>query len=134
MTKQVEDARLFGIQRFSKDILEVADILEKAMESVPKTELESKKNPSLESLFQGLQMTDTQLQKVFEKNGLKKINPVGKVFDPNFHDALFEVPGNKPGTVAVVSSFGYVLQGRTIRPAKVGVVKATETTPLDHKS
>ena len=126
MTKQVKEAKLFGIQGFSKDILAVADILEKATESVPKAELEEDRNPALLSLFEGLKLTEAELQKVFSKNGLEKIDPVGEVFDPAFHEALFEVPGEEPGTVAVVSAVGYVLHGRTIRPAKVGVVKATE--------
>ena len=126
MTKQVEEAKLFGIQGFSKDILGVADILEKATESVPKSELEKKTNPPLVSLFEGLKLTEAELRKVFSKNGLERINPLGEIFDPALHEALFEVPGEKPGTVAVVSGVGYVLHGRTIRPAKVGVVKATE--------
>ena len=128
MMKQVEEAKLFGIQGFSKDILEVADILEKATESVPKAELESNSNPHLSSLFQGLKMTEAELQKAFSKNGLTKINPVGEVFDPSFHEALFEVPGEKPGTIAVVSRVGYILHGRTIRPARVGVVKESESS------
>ena len=132
MTKQVEEAKLFGIQGFSRDILEVADILEKATGSVPKTELENNSNRHLSSLFQGLKMTEAQLQKAFSKNGLKKINPIGEIFDPAFHEALFEVPGEKPGTIAVVSTVGYILHGRTIRPARVGVVKESESTAVNN--
>lgn len=128
MTRLVEEAKLFGIQGFSKDILEVADILERATESVPKSELEEGVNPHLSSLFEGLKMTETELQKVFKKNGLQKIDPLGEVFDPLFHEAMFEVPGDKPGVVAAVSSVGYVLHGRTIRPARVGVFKAMENS------
>lgn len=126
MAKQVEDARLFGIQGFSRDILDVADILEKATESVPAAELQEGVNPALASLYEGLIMTGEQLQKVFNKNGLKRIEPLGDKFDPSLHEALFEVPGDKPGTVAVVSKVGYLLNGRTIRPALVGVAKATK--------
>ena len=129
MSKLVEEAKLFGIQGFSKDVLEVADILEKATESVPKSEVERKgANPHLLSLFEGLKMTESELQKVLSKNGLKKIDSIGECFDPTFHEALFEVPGDKPGTVGVVSRVGYVLHGRTVRPARVGVVKALEST------
>ena len=124
MKKQVEDAKLFGIQGFSRDILDVADVLEKATESVPSSELQEGANPALASLFEGLKMTSDQLQKVFNKNGLKRIEPLGDRFDPSLHEALFEVPGDKPGTVAVVSKVGYLLNGRTIRPALVGVAKA----------
>ncbi len=127
MKKQVDEAKLFGIQGFAKDILEVADILQKATESIPRSELEEDgANSSLQSIFEGLNMTQAELHKVITKNGLKKIEALGEVFDPTFHEALFEVPGEKPGTVAVVSRVGYSLHGRTIRPARVGVVKALE--------
>ena len=132
MLKLVEEAKLFGIQSFSKDILEVADILEKATESVPQTELNNKSNPYLSSLFEGLKMTESELQKALSKNGLVQINPMGQVFDPAFHEALCEVPGEKPGTIAMVSRVGYTLHGRTIRPARVGVVKASESTAVNN--
>ena len=127
MEKQVEEAKQFGIQSFAKDILEVADILEKATESVPKKDLDENTNIPLVSLYEGLKLTEAQLQKVFLKNGLTKIHTVGEVFDPKIHEALFEIPGKKPGTVAVVSRVGYLLNGRTIRAAKVGIVKADQS-------
>ena len=121
--KQSEDARLFGIQGFSKDLLEVADILEKATTSVPQDEIT--KNVHLKSLFEGLEMTGVQLQKVFTKNGLERLEPVDEKFDPFSHEALFQqpFPGKENGTVAVVTKVGYKLHGRTLRPALVGVVK-----------
>eukprot|EP00795_Rhopilema_esculentum_P010867 gene10867-19687_t len=121
--KLMEDAKLYGIQSFAKDLLEVADILEKATETVPKEELA--KNPHLNSLFEGLTMTGTQLQKVFKTHGLEKLDPVGEKFDPNFHDALFmqPFPGKESGTVAVVTKIGYKLHGRPLRAALVGVVQ-----------
>ncbi|KAM9237363.1 grpE protein homolog 1, mitochondrial [Dugong dugon] len=122
--KLVEEAKLYGIQGFCKDLLEVADILEKATQSVPKEEV-SEDNPHLKSLYEGLVMTELQIQKVFTKHGLLKLNPVGAKFDPYEHEALFHVPveGKEPGTVALVSKVGYKLHGRTLRPALVGVVK-----------
>ena len=126
MQKQIEEARLFGIQEFAKDIIEVADVLEKATGSVSKKDLEDNNNLPLASLHDGLKLTEVQLQKVLLKNGLTKIDEVGNVFDPNIHEALFELPGEKPGTVAVISRVGYIINGRTLRAAKVGVVKATQ--------
>ena len=126
MKKQVEEARIFGIQNFSKGVLDVADILDKAMKSVAESDLKPDTNPPLLSLFRGLKMTESELQKVLAKNGLEKVDPLGELFDPTFHEALFETAGEKPGTVGVVSRVGYVLHGRTIRPARVGVVKAKE--------
>lgn len=121
--KQIDEARLFGIQSFSKDLLEVADILVKATETVPKEEIE--KSDTLKNLYDGLLMTEAQLQKVFKKNGLEKVNPVNEKFDPYSHEALFQIPfpDKEAGTVAVVEKVGYKLHGRTLRPALVGVVK-----------
>ncbi|XP_063042614.1 grpE protein homolog 1, mitochondrial [Engraulis encrasicolus] len=123
--KMIEDAKLFGIQGFCKDLLEVADILEKATECVPKDEV-TPQNPHLKNLYDGLVMTEGQMQKVFTKHGLVKLNPDGQKFDPYEHEALFQapVPGKEPGTVAAVTKVGYKLHGRTLRPALVGVVKA----------
>lgn len=124
MSRLIEEAQSFGIQTFAKDILEVADYLDKALQSVPKAELEQGKNAHLGALYEGLKMTEGRMQKVFAKNGLKKIHPdEGEVFDPSLHEAMMEVDGKKPGTVAVVASSGYSLNGRTVRPAKVGVVR-----------
>ncbi|XP_019381890.1 PREDICTED: grpE protein homolog 1, mitochondrial [Gavialis gangeticus] len=122
--KLVEEAKLYGIQGFCKDLLEVADILGKATESVPEEELRDE-NPHLKSLYEGLVMTEAQIQKVFKKHGLLKLNPVGAKFDPYEHEALFHAPveGKEPGTIALVSKVGYKLHGRTLRPALVGVVK-----------
>lgn len=113
-----------GIQSFCKDLLEVADILEKATESVPKEEIKDE-NPHLKSLYEGLVMTEVQIQKVFKKHGLLRLDPVGAKFDPYEHEALFHAPmeGKEPGTIALVSKIGYKLHGRTLRPALVGVVK-----------
>ena len=74
-----------------------------------------------------------QIDKVWAPEGfnLVQINPMGQMFDPAFHEALCEVPGEKPGTIAMVSRVGYTLHGRTIRPARVGVVKASESTGCD---
>ncbi|XP_077271994.1 grpE protein homolog, mitochondrial Roe1 [Temnothorax americanus] len=124
LTKQINDAKLFGIQGFCKDLLDVADILGKATESVPKDEI-TERNPHLKSLYEGLVMTEAQLHKVFKKHGLVSLNPVNEKFDPNEHEALFqqEVEGKEPGTIVVVSKVGYKLHERIVRPALVGVAK-----------
>ena len=124
MRKQVDDAKLYGIQGFCKDLLEVADVLQIATLSVQQGQLPS--NPPLKDLFDGLSLTESQLQKVFGKHGLKQISPAeGDKFDPNLHEALFQVPtADKEGdTVAGVQKIGYRLHERTVRPALVGVFK-----------
>ena len=124
MRKQIEEAKVFGIQSFCKDLLEVADVLDKALGSVSQDE--TKANATLNDLFTGVKMTSDQLQTIFRRHGLVQINPVGEKFNPNEHHAMFEaaVPGKEPGTVSVVTQIGYKLKERTIRPAMVGVVKA----------
>lgn len=126
MHKQVDEARVFGIQKFCKDLLDVADVLDSALSSVPKEAIVPD-NPHLQSLFTGLEMTQAQIQAVFRRHGLTQLNPIGMKFDPNEHQAVFVHHDNtkEPGTVAVVSKIGYKLQNRTIRPAMVGVVERT---------
>merc|ERR1712037_554250 len=121
MNKQVSDAKIFGIQGFCKDLLEVADVLNKAVTAVPSEALQE--SQYLKDMHQGLQLTESQLLKVFGKHGLVQENPVGEKFDPNKHDALFQIPtpDKEPNTVLDVQKVGYILQGRTIRPAAVGV-------------
>ena len=120
----VEEAKLYGIQGFCKGLLEVADILEKATQCVPKEEIRDD-NPHLKNLYEGLVMTEVQIQKVFRKHGLLRLNSMGAKFDPYEHEALFHtlVEGKEPGTVALVNKVGYKLHGRTLRPALVGAVK-----------
>lgn len=124
LTKQIEDAKLFGIQGFCKDLLEVADILGHATEAVPKEEI-SDNNPHLKNLYEGLTMTKAQLNQVFKRHGLEQVNPLNEKFNPNLHEALFqqEVQNVEPNTVVVVSKIGYKLHERCIRPALVGVSK-----------
>uniref|UniRef100_A0A8D8T2R7 GrpE protein homolog n=1 Tax=Cacopsylla melanoneura TaxID=428564 RepID=A0A8D8T2R7_9HEMI len=123
--KQLEESKLYGIQSFCKDLLDIADTLSLANDSVPKEEIKES-NPHLKSLYEGLIMTDSNLKKVFKRHGLETINPLGEKFDPNFHEALFEqaVEGKEPNTVVVVSKIGYKLYNRVIRPALVGISKS----------
>ncbi|XP_053963176.1 grpE protein homolog, mitochondrial [Anastrepha ludens] len=125
LTKQIADAKVFGIQSFCKDLLEVADTLGHATESVPKDQINSS-NPHLKSLYEGLVMTKASLLQVFKRHGLEPINPINEKFNPNMHEALFEKdePDVEPSTVVVVTKLGYKLHERCIRPALVGVSKS----------
>nr|QZX63222.1 molecular chaperone GrpE [Halisarca dujardinii] len=124
MYKQIEEAKVFGIQSFSADLLEVADILGRALESVPEKSSSLDEGKALWSLQEGMKLTEAQLLKVFMKYGLQKVQPLeGDEFDPNLHEALFQVAGGEAGRIAQLSQIGYQLHRRTIRPAKVGVFK-----------
>lgn len=89
LTKQIEDAKVFGIQTFCKDLLEVADILGRATEAVPKDEI-TNNNPHLKNLYDGLVLTRNSLGQVFKRHGLQTVDPLNEKFDPNLHEALFQ--------------------------------------------
>jgi molecular chaperone GrpE len=122
----VENAHKFAVGKFAKSLLDVADNLSRAAESVPE-ELrtsESEDQQVLRGLYDGVVMTENVLVKAFEANGMSKLWPMDEKFDPNFHNALFEMPdpSKEPGTVAHVASAGWVLHERCIRAAGVGIV------------
>ena len=118
----VENARKFGMAKFAKSLLDVADNLGRAADSVPEEVIAE--NEQLKMLHEGVTMTSTMLLKTFEQHGLQRVDPLGEKFDPNLHNALFEVPdpAQEPGTIAHVQNYGYSLHDRVIRPADVGIV------------
>ena len=124
----VNDAKVFGIQSFCKDLLEVADILNMALTNTPK-EISSDVKvlaKDFTNLHQGLAMTEERMQKIFARNNLIQIKPnEGDKFDPNFHDALFQakLPDKASGTIIQVMKIGYRLHDRVIRAAQVGVAQ-----------
>lgn len=122
--KETADAKIYAIQGFCKDLLDVADSLSKATECVPKEEV-CDSNPHLKHLYEGLVTTESQLQTIFQRHGLMSINPLNEKFDPNSHKALFEqvVEGKDGGIVVVVSQIGYKLHERIVRAAAVGISK-----------
>ncbi|XP_003217404.1 grpE protein homolog 2, mitochondrial [Anolis carolinensis] len=119
--KFVEDAKIFGIQSLCRDLVEVADILEKTKECA----VAEHNDPALtlKKIYEGLSLIESKLQSIFAKHGLQKMNPVGGKYDPYDHEIVCHVPAEEmhPGTVALVTLDGYKLHGRTIRHAHVGV-------------
>lgn len=120
----VENAHKFAVGKFAKSLLDVADNLSRAAESVPEEMRAAEEHPVLKGLYDGVVMTETQLVKTFEEHGMKRMWPLDEKFDPNLHNALFEMPdpSKEPGTIAHVASAGYVLHERVIRAAGVGIV------------
>ncbi|XP_034478453.1 grpE protein homolog, mitochondrial [Drosophila innubila] len=123
LNKQISDAKIFGIQSFCKDLLEVADTLGHATQAVPKEKLDA--NADLKNLFEGLSMTRASLLQVFKRHGLEPLDPINQKFDPNLHEALFQKEDStvESNTVVEVTKLGYKLHERCIRPALVGVSK-----------
>ena len=120
----VEDAKIFGIQSFCKDLVEVADILEKTTECISEETEPADQKLTLEKIFRGLSLLEAKLKSVFTKHVLEKMTPIGDKHDPHEHELNCHVPagvGVQPGTVAFVRQDGYKLHGRTIRLAQVEV-------------
>ncbi len=123
---QMNDARAFAIQRFAKDLLGVADNLERALMAAPKNA-----DAGEAGLVTGLELTQKSLLQAFETNGLKRVAPgPGEAFDPHLHQAMMEQPSAEVpgGTVLQTMQAGYELFGRTVRPAMV-VVAAKGSGP-----
>lgn len=118
-----EDAGKFAAANFARDVLTVSDNLRRAIDSVPADAKAG--NVALAALTEGVELTDRQLQSMLEKHGIKPVAPMDQPFDPNLHQAMFEVPnsGKPAGTVVQVLQPGYVIHGRLLRPALVGVAK-----------
>ncbi len=129
--KDREEASKFAISGFAKDLLSVSDNLRRGLDSVPNDLIES--DVRIKNLLDGLEATDRELLKSFEKSGIKKLDPTGETFDPNFHEVMFEAPGtgNPAGTIIEVLETGYVLNGRLLRPARVGIAKDDGSAPAD---
>ncbi|MDG4718550.1 MULTISPECIES: nucleotide exchange factor GrpE [Thalassospira] len=120
--KDVEDAGNYAITKFARDLLDVGDNLRRALDAAGDT---SNADPAMKTLFDGVEMTEKALLKAMEQNGIEKLEPLGEKLDPNMHQAVFEMPNPAypDGHVAQVMQAGYVLKGRLLRPAMVGVTK-----------
>ncbi|KAI8353392.1 GrpE nucleotide exchange factor, partial [Mortierella sp. GBAus27b] len=124
--KEVTNTKDYAIQKFAKDLLDTADILTLAIKNIPADEIsESSSNTHLKSLHTGVSMTRDELLKTFKRYGVEPYDPINEKFDPNLHQANFQVPmpGKEPGTVFDVQKIGYMIKGRVLRPAQVGVVQ-----------
>ena len=123
--REAADARLYGNASFARDVLAVADNMHRALEAVG-PELRQAADAKMTALIEGVELTERELLKTLEKNGVKKFSPAGERFDPNLHQAMFELESAElpPGHVAQVIQAGYMLGDRVLRPAMVAVSKA----------
>src|SRR4026207_1859351 len=123
--REVLDARLYGIAGFARDVLAVADNMHRALEAIG-PELRQSADANVNALIEGVELTERELLKTLEKNGVKKFSPKGEKFDPNVHQRMSEVPPDDqpPGQVAHVIQSGYMIGDRVLRPALVAVSKA----------
>ena len=121
--KEREDAYKYGAVSLARDMVGVADNMERALQNCPQDEALPN---HVKSLILGVEMICKELAGIFERHHIQKISPMGERFDPNYHQAMFEVETDEhaPGTVVQVLQNGYSLHDRLLRPAMVGVSKA----------
>lgn len=122
LEKDASDARAYAATGFARDILSVADNLGRALDAIPQA---MREDEGSKALVAGLEATQRELAAVFERNGVARIEAVGKPLDPNRHQAMIELPDGdaEPGTIVQEMQAGYMLKDRLLRPAMVAVAK-----------
>jgi len=129
MEKDAQDARAYAATSFARDILSVADNLARALSAIPPAMREQE---GTKALVTGIEMTAKELENVFQRNGITKIESIGTPLDPNRHQAMVELPSDQPaGTIVQEMQAGYMIKDRLLRPALVGVAKASEQPRVD---
>ena len=122
--REAADARTYAVTAFARDMLNVVDNLTRALESLPENARAAGADV-LKSLIDGVELTARDLSAALARHGVKKQEPQGEKFDPNFHQAMFEMPDETlpSGTVTKVVQSGWTIGERVLRPAMVGVSK-----------
>lgn len=137
--RDVADAREYSIAGFAREMLSVADNLTRALDAIPE-EARAGGDKAIETLIEGVELTQRTMMQAMEKYNVKKISPLNEKFDPNMHQAMFEIPNSEipNNTVLQVVQDGFSIGNRCLRPAMVGVSKggpksapATEATAED---
>jgi molecular chaperone GrpE len=122
--REVVDGRLYGIAGFARDVLAIADNMRRALDAVG-SDTREQADAGVKALLDGVELTERELLKTLEKHGIRKFEPLGEKFDPNLHQAMYEVPDPAlpAGTVVQVVQAGYKIGERILRPAMVAVSK-----------
>ncbi len=122
--REKAEATLYAASNFARDMLGVSDNMDRALEAVTPEQREAA-DAVTRNLLQGVEMVQRELLNTFERHGIKRINPLDERFDPNLHQAMFEVPDEtrQSGTIVQVVQPGFVIGERVLRPAMVGVAK-----------
>jgi molecular chaperone GrpE len=122
--REAEDSKKYAVSGFARELLEVADNLRRALASIDPARAQDELT---RNLLAGVEATERELLAIFERNGMRRVDPKGQKFDHNLHQAVFETesPGTPAGTVTEVLQTGWTLHDRLLRPAMVGVAKGT---------
>ena len=128
--REKQDASQYAVTKFARDMLQIADNFARALAACP-ADVREAADPQIKAVLDGVEATERQLLAGLERHGVKPIDTADGKFDPNFHQAIAEVPGNgKPGgTIVDVMQTGYVIGDRLLRPAMVTVEKKEAGTP-----
>lgn len=123
LEKDIQDARSYAATGFARDMLSVKDNLERALSMMP---ADMKGHESFGPLVTGIEATARELDAVFARNGITRVEAMGQKLDPNKHQAMMEVPSAdaEPGTIVQEMQPGYMIKDRLLRPAMVGVARA----------
>jgi len=130
LERERDEARIYSVTRFARDLLTVADNLSRALAAIP-PDTRAKADDSLKAVLDGVEATERELKAVLARHGVKPIDAEGQRFDPHMHQAIAEVParGVEPGTVMNVVQSGYMIGDRLLRPAMVTIAKADRAKP-----
>ncbi len=122
--REREDTKQFAVSRFARDMLGIADNFARALSHLPQ-EVRDAADPQVRSVIEGVEATERQLMSTLANHGVKQVETEGVKFDPNFHQAIAEVPGEgrPPGTIVNVVQSGYTIADRLLRPAMVTVAR-----------
>ncbi len=121
LEKDAQDARAYAATSFARDILSVKDNLERALSAVPE---DLRQDEKLKGLVAGIEATGRELDSIFSRNGISRVESMGQQLDPNKHQAMIEVASDEePGTIVQELQAGYMIKDRLLRPALVGVAK-----------
>jgi len=124
LQREKEESVRYAAAGFARDMLSAADNLRRALESVSEEALAA--DETVKALYDGVALVERELLGAFERNGVARIEPLGQAFDPNRHEAMFEIPdaSTPSGTVIQILQPGYMLHDRLLRAAMVGVAKS----------
>jgi molecular chaperone GrpE len=134
--REVSDAKAYAVTGFARDMLTVMDNLARALDHAP-AEARAAADPQIQSVIEGVELTARDLEAALGRHGVKRLDPKGQKFDPNFHQAIFEIPDETlpAGTVSQVVQSGWTIGDRVLRPAMVGVSKGgPKAAPKEEKA
>ena len=116
------NATAYASTAFARDMLSIKDNLDRALAAIPE---DLRQDERMKGLITGIEATGRELDSVFQRNGITRVEAMGQMLDPNKHQAMIEVPNDEaePGTIVQEMQAGYMIKDRLLRPALVGVAR-----------